>query len=206
MKEKVVPEQEQGSSVDIVHALEMGSREEAIALYRQSAARLLNVNSWAELCGKRSAKFEVTYDSGEPVNSPACEGCYFRISIPAPGPVEGEGYDWVQVEKIEEHTNKTGDEQQLSIRVRPSANPAGDKDNTAHFFSPEATSTFRLTRKGNGVAASVHGRNETANTTTDSVADKLRNTVVSIGARAGFSSLQWKGLVKGVIEGPPSDR
>jgi hypothetical protein len=45
----------------------------------------------------------------------------------------------------------------------------------------------------------VHGRNEKPNTNSDAVADKIRNTLVGLGAIAGFSKIQWKNLVKGLI-------
>lgn len=206
MRESIVPPQEQGSSVDIVHSATSPTREEALGLYRQSCQRLLDVNNWDTLCGTPTAKFEVTDKSGKPVGIPPREGFYFRIAIPAPGPFVGEGYDWVNIETIEEHIDNTSDEQQFSIRVRPAPNPTNKDEGPAHFFSPAATSTFRISRRGLEVAASVHGRNETANTETESVVDNLRNTIVSTGARAGFSTVQWNKLVKGLIEGAPSDQ
>jgi hypothetical protein len=201
MKEQVVPQQEQGARLDTNFVYHAQSLEAARVAYGQSVHRLLDVNHWDKLCGPGSAKFEVTNEQGIPVNSMAREDFYFRIAIPAPGPIEGNGYDWVQVEKIDVRADAAHDEEQFSMRVRPASNPATENDNTAHFFGPAATSTFRVARIGLDVMASVHGRNETANTEAGNLADSVRNVVVSLGARAGFSSIQWNSLVKGIIEG-----
>lgn len=204
MEQNVVPEQEHGSKVDTDFSCTTTSRGEALALFRLSAGRLLNVNEWDTLCGPASAKFEVTDSNGVPVDAHATEGYFFRISIPAPGPVEGEGYDWVRVEMIGHLRDQGKDEEQVSMRVRPAASPVTDGTGIAHFFGQEATSTFQVTRTGCVVMASVHGRNETANSDTSNLADKVRNAVVSLGARAGFSSIQWSRLVRGLIEGSES--
>jgi hypothetical protein len=205
MKEEIVPKQEQGSKVDIEFKIQAPSRSEAVAAYNAAVHRLLNVNEWEKLCAPVSARFEVVDPDGLPVNMPASRGFYFRISIPGPGTIEGDGFDWVRVEMIKSVGDVSRDAEQISMRVRPSANPQKDGEgSTAHFFSSDATSTFQVTRIGLDVAASVHGRNETANAEAGTVTDAIRNVVVSLGARAGFSSLQWNSLVKGIIEGAPA--
>jgi hypothetical protein len=204
MKESVVPQQEQGARLDTNFVYHAQSPEDARLAYGRSVHRLLDVNHWDKICGTGSARFEVTNEEGIPVDSTAREGLYFRIAIPAPGPIEGNGYDWVRVERIEVRAEATHDEEQFSMRVRPAANPAKGEGHTAHFFGPEATSTFRVARRGLDVIASVHGRNETANTGVGNLADTVRNAVVSVGASAGLSSLQWNSLVKGIIEGAPA--
>lgn len=201
MRDRVVPQQEQGARLDTSYGYHAQTAADARLAYSQSVHRLLDVNRWDRLCGAGSARFEITNEEGIPVRSMAREDYYFRIRIPAPGPIEGDGYDWVKVEKIDVIADAAHDEEQLSMRVRPAPNPAKDEGATAHFFGPEATSTFRVTRKGLEVIASVHGRNETPNTEAGNLADAVRNTVVSFGASAGLSSLQWNSLVKGIIEG-----
>jgi hypothetical protein len=203
MRETVIPPQEQGGQLDTDYSVTCSSNEEAMERFRISAGRLLNVNEWDVLCGPVSARFEVTSPAGTPVNQRAHEGNFFRISIPAPGPVEGDGYDWVRIEEIEHRVDPALDEARMSMRVRPASNPSRDGSDVAHFFGPDATSTFRVMRKGMQVTASVHGRNETANDETSTLVDKVRNTVVALGARLGVSSIQWNSLVKGIIEGPP---
>jgi hypothetical protein len=203
MRETVIPPQQQGGQLDTDYSVKCSSSEEAMERFRVSAARLLNVNEWDVLCGPLSAKFEVTSPAGTPVNQRAHEGNFFRISIPAPGPDEGDGFDWVRIEAIEHRVDPMLDEARMSMRVRPASNPAREGSDVAHFFGPEATSTFRVSRKGEIVTASVHGRNELPNDDTPTLTDKVRNTIVALGARLGVSSIQWNNLVKGIIEGPP---
>jgi hypothetical protein len=201
MRETIVPQQEEGSSLDVDYSFKAKSKAEACRVFRRSVARLLNVNDWDKICGPPSAKFDIIDEQGLATGAGARVGDYFRISIPAPGPREGDGFDWVRVETIDACTEQCTDEEHVSMRVRPTSSPENNKEGVAHFFGPEATSTFRVKRKGRVVTASVHGRNETANADTESVTDKVRNAVVSLGARAGLSAVQWKSLVRGIIEG-----
>lgn len=165
-----------------------------------AASRLLNVNDWDKVCGPMSAKFTLTDSSGTPVERRARPGDYFRIDIHLPGPVAGGGFDWVRIETIEDDRDPTGPVEQLAVRVRPAPNPAGDGNHVAHFFDDEATSTFMVRRNHNSVTASVHGRNETPNTDGNNVVDKVRNTLVATGARAGTADLQWQALVDGLLK------
>ncbi len=124
-------------------------------------------------------------------------GVTFQIDIPGPGPVSGDGYDWVQIEAMEEL--ETPEIEQLTIRVRPATSPKNEKSDVAHFFSAEATSNFLVQREGNTVTAAVLGRNEKPNTEADTIVDKARNAAVATGAVTAFSKLQWTSLVKGLI-------
>lgn len=71
----------------------------------------------------------------------------WKIDIPGPGSSEGDGYDCVCVEDVKEVSE--GDMQSTGFHVRPSQNPFGEKNETAHFYSNEATSNFIVTREGN---------------------------------------------------------
>ena len=70
----------------------------------------------------------------------------------------------------------------------------------AHFLSDDATSTFIISRKNNTITASVHGRNEKPNTEAAGLLDKIRNAIVGTTAVAGISKIQWKLLVKGLLD------
>lgn len=50
------------------------------------------------------------------------------------------------------------------------------------------------------VSSSYHGRNEVLNTDTKKLRDKIRNTVVGIGALIGISELQWKRLITAFLD------
>lgn len=100
----------------------------------------------------------------------------------------------MQIEAIEEEENCIG------IRVRPATNPTNDRKDVAHFFDEETTSSFLVKREGKKVTVGVYGRNEKPNTNTETVVDKLRNAAIAAGAISGFSKLQWKSLVNGLVK------
>jgi hypothetical protein len=165
-----------------------------------AANRLLDVNVWDQICGPLSAKFRLTDPSGNKITGPAKPGDHFMINIPGPGPSAGEGYDWVEVEALDDKRNPSGNDESIAIRVRPTASPLNRDSDTAHFFSEDATSSFRVVREGTKVRAEVHGRNEVPNTDVDKTVDKVRNAVVGTGAAAGMSSPQWNSLVNGLLD------
>ena len=199
MNEKdIVPEQEGGVQTNTESDAELTSIEQAKQFYTEVKQRLLNVNKWHAIAGKLTAEFQLTDAHGKAVQRTAQKGDYFKIDIPGPGPATGDGYDWVQIEAVDE--NEEGDEQSISIRVRPASNPNNDHQDVAHFFSDEATSCFIVKREGQKVIAGVYGRNEKPNTSAEKVVDKARNTAIASGAIGGFSKLQWKSLVNGLVK------
>ena len=160
---------------------------------------MLSINRWKEWAGALSADFKLTDAQGTEVNGNPQKGYYFKIDIPAPGIVSGEGYDWVQIEEVKEEAEN--DCEFIAIRVRPAPSPVNEKTDVAHFYSDEATSNFIVRRDGTKVTAGVYGRNEKPNVKkSDTVIDKIRNAVVGTGGVSGFSKLQWKALVSGLLE------
>ncbi|MET0636730.1 MAG: hypothetical protein ABWZ25_11940 [Chitinophagaceae bacterium] len=127
------------------------------------------------------------------------EGDRIRISIPGPGSKSGDGYDWVEILLIESKQADDKEEEYTGMKVQPTDNPESDDDTPAHFLEPGSTSTFLIHRMGTTVTAAYYGRNEKINTHTSSVVDKIRNALVALGAFIGFSEVQWKALVKGLL-------
>ncbi|MDF3076284.1 MAG: hypothetical protein K0S09_173 [Sphingobacteriaceae bacterium] len=199
-KEHIIPEQEKGSSSDTEAHASFKSATEAADFFRIAKKRLLDVSNWDKICGKASAKFQLTDNTGSAVAREPKVGDHFQINIPAPGNDTGEGYDWVQIEAIDDKGDQESDYEYTAIKVRPATNPQNQKSDTAHFFKEDATSTFLVERKGNTVRAEVHGRNELPNTKTEGVLDTIRNALVALGAMAGISTPQWKSLVNGIVE------
>lgn len=196
-----IPEHHAGVQTNTESSTELDNTDQAIQLYHTARSRLLNVNQWHELAGSASAQFQLMNAQGNAVQRTAQKGDYFRIDIPGPGNQSGEGDDWVQIESIEEG-NKNG-EDFTAITVRPSSPPVNDSENVAHFFSEESTSTFMVRRADKKVIAGVYGRNEKPNTETNNIIDKIRNLVIASGAISGFSKVQWKSLVKGMVTPRP---
>ena len=196
--ESIVPKQNEGKASDTDASEKFHSTEEAGQFYEIAKQRLLQVNDWQKWAGAATAHFQLTDANGAEVNRAVKEGDYFKIDIPGPGTITGDGFDWVKVEKIEETNADEGE--QTAIQVRPASNPNNDRSDVAHFFSDSASSSFIVKRDGKKVTAAVHGRNEKPNTKTETVADKARNAAVATGAVAAFSKLQWKSLVKGLVK------
>jgi hypothetical protein len=196
----LIPNQRIGNKLDTEHQYEASSEMEARDLFDLAVKRLFDVNNWALICGPLSAKFTLTDESGQIVKRAPKPGDLFRIDIPGPGPSAGDGYDWVQVEALDDDRNPHKEEESVTIRVRPASRPSTQDQETAHFFSEDATSSFRVIRRGRLVIAKVHGRNEVPNTRVERAKDKIRNAVVSAGAVAGAANPQWKSLVKGLLD------
>ncbi len=200
LSKAVVPEHEKGKRTDIESTKTMNTRSEALQEFDACKQRLLNVNNWSRISGKGSATFNLTDGKGIEIDKDAVEvGDYFKIDVPGPGTATGDGFDWVHVEKVETLLDEDGDKESLVITVRPATNPQNRKEDIAHFFTDEATSSFVVERSGLTITAGVHGRNEKPNTDAEAATDMARNVMMAFGAIVGFSEAQWKKLVDGIL-------
>ncbi|MGZ8558002.1 MAG: hypothetical protein ACXWWC_06715 [Chitinophagaceae bacterium] len=193
---QAIPAQEEGKQVDITETLKASDREEAKLFFRQARNRLFDIANWSTISKGISASFILTDPLGTPKQGIPAPGDHFRIDIPGPGSLAGEGFDWVRVEMVED--NKVGDSEWAFIKVRPSEDPV-KQEGVAHFLQEHATSSFIVKREGNLISAEVHGRNEKPNTETKKVTDKVRNTVIGSLAVVGVATIQWQKLVKGLL-------
>lgn len=201
MKEKFeefIPHHESGMQTNTESSKEFDEETRAKEFYKVVRDRLFHINEWHDLAGAATAAFTLTDDSGRPINRTPRKDDFIRIDIPGPGTVSGEGDDWVQIEMIEEA--EESDQQIAVIQVRPAPSPVNERKDVAHFFSNEATSSFIARREKTKVIAGVYGRNEKPNTETETVVDKIRNAAVASGAISGFSKIQWKSLVNGLVK------
>jgi len=202
MKQKdhigIVPPQFKGQETEVEAIKELKDEAAAKSLFNVAKKKLLDVNNWKKIAGAITAEFQIIDEKGEEVNREVKKGDYLRINIPGPGSKEGDGYDWVLVEELNEINKKTL--QSVGFRVRPNENPFGEKNETAHFYSKEATSTFIITRENSKVISWIIDRNLLPNTESESLVDKVRDVAVGISAIAGFSKVQWQGLADGLIK------
>jgi hypothetical protein len=190
---ELIPENKEGSQTNTESTAEFAHEQEACKFFDVAKRRMLAVNHWQELAGAATAAFQLTDENGNDVDRSPEKNDPFKIDVPGPGSISGEGHDWVRVEDVVET------EDTVAIMVRPATNPRNDREDIAHFFKEEATSSFMVKRQGNKVIAGVYGRNEQPNTETDKLVDKIRNTAMAAGAISGFSKLQWKQLVEGIV-------
>lgn len=197
--EDIIPPHEEGTAVDVEDSVELANVSEAKDFFHQVKKRLLDVKEWHQIAGALSADFKLTDPKGNETDRKPQKGDYFKINIPAPGIKTGEGYDWVQVEEIAEDCE--GVDEYMAIRVRPASSPVNDNRDVAHFYTDEATSNFIIKREGLKVTAGVYGRNEKPNVkAANSLFDKVRNALVGTGGATGFSKLQWKALISGLLD------
>lgn len=194
----IVPAQYTGKEIEAEASVELKDVTEAKSFYQVAKDRLLNVNNWHKIAGLISARFQLVDANGKEISRKSQVGEYLRIDIPGPGNKEGDGYDWVCIEELKEV--EIGEVQSIGFRVRPGKNPCGTKDETAHFYSEEATSNFIVTREKLKVSAWIIDRNINPNDHAESLMDKIRDTSVGIGAIGLFSKIQWQNLAAGLVE------
>ena len=195
MSLQLVPSQQKGKSVDLEESVTSNNVDAAKKLFQDAVHLLCRPSTWHEIAGALSASFSI--DSKQQERGIE-QGDHIRINLPAPGISEGDGDDWVRVEKIETNFDKGCDES-FGILLLVCPNPHTKGEAIAHFFADGASSTFLVTRKKNTVTAFYKGRNEIPNTDELTLTDKVRNIVVASGALAGISELQWRALLKGLL-------
>ncbi len=198
--EDIIPENKKGKANSVEHSISLDNTEEASVAFTIACGRMHNVNSWHKLSGFASAVFSLKDPHGNTVERPAQIGDYLQIDVPGPGPASGDGYDWVQVEVIENKTNNDIEQQSCGMRVRSCGNPNKASVDTAHFLTSDSTSTFIIHRRQNIVTSYYYGRNEIINIDTEKIVDKIRNAFAGAGALAGISELQWSRLIKAFLE------
>ena len=196
----IVPPQYTGKAIEAAATTTLLNKNEALHFYKVAKERLLNVNNWHQIAGMMSARFQVVDASGNEVMRLCKKGDYLKIDIPGPGSTEGEGYDWVSIEELKEVDDALM--QSVAFRVRPSENPLGKKNETAHFYDEASTSNFIVTREDTKVSACVIDRNIKPNAAASSLTDKIRDTSVGISALSFFSKIQWQLLANGIVSPP----
>ncbi|MGV3559089.1 hypothetical protein [Larkinella arboricola] len=145
--------------------------------------RLFAVNSWSDI-SSITANFSLHDAQGQPKpEGQPTVGDYIKIVLPAP-PLQ----NWVQVTQLSEENDWA------EFVVRPCADPNDKSTETQHFFTEEATSTFRVELEGNTVMASEIGQNERANNQEQAGDRGAINTVVAGTGWLFYQSIQWKTL------------
>lgn len=194
----IIPFQYTGKDILTEATLALKNPAEAKLFYNLARKRLLHINNWHSVAGFISGTFQISNERAERFEREVREGDYIKIDIPGPAGSEGDGYDWVLVEELKEMNGEL--EQGTGFRVRPSANPLNEKEQTAHFYSSEATSTFIVTRKNTIVTVQIIDLNLHPNKEINSVTDRIRNLAVGVGALGLFSKVQWKNLADGILK------
>ena len=194
-----IPAQHEGKDMDISDSVEFENEILARNFYLEAKNRLLTINNWNEVAKVPVSTFEHLDTFGQHSEERPQEGDFVKIDIPGPGLWSTSGYDYVQIEQINESSDQ--DHDLITLTLRPSFMPHHDHDHeTKHFFKSMATSSFQVKRDGKTVEASYFGRNEIMNLELDSIMDRLRNIFVALGAKLGASYPQWKSLIEGILQ------
>ena len=196
-KSDIIPEQKTGKAIDAETTIELWEPDAAKTFFTEVKDRLREVNRWKEYAGTISASFQIVDENGNEVQRKAEKGDYLKIDIPGPGSQSGQGYDWVKIEEVE--STVSPDSERFGFRVRPTENPQSMRDDVAHFYSNQSTSSFIVERNGTRITASVHDRNTKPNADADAPADKIRDVVVGTAGVATFSKIQWQNLTDGLL-------
>lgn len=193
-----IPPQKKGAATDVSSEVELPTEALALEHFKTVKKRFMAMNSWELYAGTEKAEFSLRDKDGNILLEDPKTGDYFCIKTPGLHNKTGDGYDWVQIEHLEEESD--GHKECVYIRVRPCANPTKPDENIAHFFDPEATSNFLIKRIGNKIIAEVHGRNETPNTQDLNLVEKVRNEIVALGGMLIASEFQWKALTNALVK------
>ena len=197
---ELLPTQAQGTSTEMSASVTATSEEDAVYIFERARERVLDINHWTDHCRPMATSFQLTDDTGEPLQGRATEGDFIQIELPGRVSREVQGYDWVKIEKVEQYT-ATSPGSVFLMQARPSRDPqAKGTSRLSHFLEESATSSFIIERNGKKVTATVFGRNEVPNTSGNGAADKPRNGAVSSLGAIGLSKGQWKSLVEGLLE------
>lgn len=165
---------------------------EAAEAFARAKQKLFDVNEWTNMSGINST-FQLHDHLGRRTTAQKPEeGYYMKIVLPG-----AELDNWVRITSVHE------DEQLAEFVVHPSEQPKnlGDGDaEVEHFFTKEASSTFRVRREGTTIYGFEIGKNEAINNQGKEAGDRaVLNTFVAEGGWALFQELQWEKLTRYLV-------
>ncbi|HTF80842.1 MAG TPA: hypothetical protein VL947_03920 [Cytophagales bacterium] len=199
MDDDIIPPQEKGSRSGVSKVVALPSVGEAVQLFEKAKGKLCDINNWHKYAGLGSADFHLTDFRGNLIETQGLEvGQLIRISLPGLGNPSGKGYDWVRVEAV---VHERADvDQFFAFRLRPIGAPKDMDEDDTHFYTSEASNTFLLIQRGAKVSIVQEGRNEMANIRSHSLVTDVRNFLVGMSAKLGFSKTQWEKLITGILK------
>ena len=164
----------------------------AVQAYEQARQKLFNVNAWSDLSGINST-FKVYESTGALAQTDkVANGQYIKIILPGLAPE-----NWVQVTDIREEQN----EAEFTVHPSPAPEPLTENPTEVkHFFTKEASSTFRVERQGTTLKAYEIGKNEGINNQGEEAGNRaIINTLIAEGGWAGFQAIQWDKLTSYLV-------
>lgn len=160
--------------------------------FEEAKEKLFNVNRWSKLAGINST-FELYDEQGRKTTAEVPRiGYYMKVTLPASN-VE----NWVNVSDVRQEGNLA----EFTVHPSEKPNPAAHEEAvTKHFFTKDASSTFRVELQGTKLIASEIGKNESINNQGEESGNRaILNTLVAEGGWAGFQALQWDKLTSYLV-------
>jgi hypothetical protein len=159
----------------------------ATQAFANSKERLFQVEAWSAISAL-SSTFTLYDAAGKrKKEQPIQLGDYICIQLPGPLPE-----NWVRV--VGMHAT----EAEAEFTVSPSESPMQQEENQQqikHFFTQQASSTFRVKQEGNTISGWEIGKNEVVNNKGAQAGDRsVVNTLVAAGGWALFQKIQWQML------------
>lgn len=191
-----IPAQIRGKKLDITKERIVRDPLKLKATFNEARDRLMNINNWASLVDGATSTFGLLDNKGQEVARIPKENDYVKIDIPGPGPLQGNGFDWVTITKIDDRP----EDLYVMITMKPSPPPnKTDSNKVAHFFKASSSTTLVVKIDGENLMVIYAGRNEEINSESDRSLDNIRNMFVGLGAKLGLSHPQWEKLVLGIL-------
>lgn len=154
--------------------------------FTRTKVKLFDVNGWSNMPGITSA-FTLYDASGSKKTASIPEvGDYVYIDLPGPTPE-----NWVEIIAVAD----LDDIAELVVSPSPNPNAKGEEvTQIKHFFIEEATSTYRVERKGKSIMAWEIGLEEGINMGEKAAGRGLINAFIAEGGWAFFQKIQWQKL------------
>jgi hypothetical protein len=162
------------------------SQQEGLAALEKAKLKLFDINRWSDLPGFDSIFLLHDTEGRKSEATKPAAGWYINIILPGPFPP-----NWVIIDHVQEEALFA------EIKVSPCPSPLKeDKEATDHFFTQEASNTFRVELQGTTLVAMELGRDETINNRGKEAGDRtIVNTIVAEGGWMGVNRIQWDKIV-----------
>lgn len=191
-KEKKILEGEESRNTFYSSQKDFPDRVTAEKEFERSKQKLFDVNKWSDMPGITSGFALYNADGKKKPTSQPEVGDFLLIDLPGPAPE-----NWVVVTDIKV------EEDLAEFTVSPSPDPRStgeERKEIEHFFSDEATSTFRVHLKDKSIFAYEIGRDEGINNEGEDAGNReIINTLIAEGGWAGFQALQWEKLTNYLV-------
>lgn len=196
--EMYIPVHVAGSQHSVLKSKEFLNKAIAFKKFQAACQYLLNVSEWNSYAKGLGGEFSYTDSDGNECATDVQQGGFIRVKLPGPANPLGNGYDWVVVTQLEKIAGAHSSS--LIMLSVPCALPKKTKEGTAHFYAPTASNTFIVTLKDEKVEVGIYGRNEKANIHNAPLTSAVRNGIVALTAKLGFSKIQWELLAEGILK------